>query len=287
MGLLGMLASGAKLLVETPRSWRHLYSLVEMHRPGILVAVPALYDLWSRGSRARLPAGLLHTCITSGSPLTASVATAFEQIWGRYPARQYGMSECGAISIDLEMTSDPHCVGYPYPGVRLRIDNPYPTMDGVGEIMVESPYAGTGYVGTDASSTDRNSFTPTGIRTNDRGRIDAEGRLHLVGRSASRITVHGQKVDHIEVEQVIGACRGVRDVLVVGIEMPDGDESVTAFFVGDETVEEEELRLHCRRNLAPYKVPRRFTRLEAIPRTSMGKVQRVLLARLIEATSAD
>ena len=106
--------------------------------------------------------------------------------------------------------------------------------------------------------------------TGDRGRIDEEGRLVITGRRKVLIDVRGDKVDPIEVEDVLAVHPRVRDVVVVGA--PSGIE-------GEELINgcgERELIRFCRERLANYKVPHLVEFRDEIPRSS-GKVLRKYL----------
>lgn len=270
MGLLGPLAGGATMVIERPATPRALAQCLARHRPDIVIGVPALYDIWSRGTVPPPEPGVARLCISSGARLPPSIAAAFTRAWGRPIARQYGMSECGPIAIDLEDRPEPDCAGRAYPGVAIAIE--------AGEIVVRTPSAASGIVG--------GPQTPPGervLRTGDTGRLDAEGRLFLDGRRALQINVHGQKVDPAEVEEAIRACPGVRDVVVLGVETPAGGQRVAALLVGGAEATDAAIEATCRARLAPWKWPRSVVRAASVPRTAAGKPDRArIMAWLAE-----
>ncbi|MGG5818348.1 class I adenylate-forming enzyme family protein [Falsiroseomonas sp. HW251] len=259
MGLLGPLAGGATMVIEQPQTPRAFARCLEAHRPDIVIGVPALYDLWSRGTGVA-PAGVARLCISSGAPLPPSIAAAFTRAWGRPVARQYGMSECGPVAIDLEDRPEPGCAGRAYPGVAIAVE--------AEEIVVRTPSAASGLVG--------GALEPPGsrvLRTGDRGWIDGEGRLFLAARRALQINVHGRKLDPAEVEEAIRAGVAVRDVAVIGIPTPAGDDRVAALVAGD-GVSVEDVEEACRARLAAWKLPRQVVIAAAVPRTAAGKPDR-------------
>lgn len=281
MGLSSVLAAGATLVIAHPRTPNHLRACIARYRPHVLIGVPVQYDLWSQGERRGVEPGLLRLCISSGAPLSAGVARSFFETWGRSPARQYGMSECGAVSIDFDAQPESPSVGKPYPGVAVRVDASCPEQDGDGEIIVNGPYLASGYVGGLEDELPRNPFSKRGFLTGDLGRIDPEGRLIMTGRRSRQINVHGNKVDPAQVEAVIAACRGVRDVAVLGIGTASQDQWVAAFVVADPAIGADDILGLCKMELAPFKRPQRIIHVDAIPRNAMGKVDyRALLARL-------
>jgi acyl-CoA synthetase (AMP-forming)/AMP-acid ligase II len=214
---------------------------------------------------------MLRLCVSSGAALPPSIAAAFRAAWGRGLARQYGMSECGPITIDLEDRPEPDCVGRAYPGVELRIEA------ATGEILLRTASAASGFVGEPQQPPQARL-----LRTGDTGRLDAEGRLFLDARRALGINVHGRKLDPAEVEEAIRACAGVRDVAVVGIPTAAGDDRVAALVAGEgvgiEAVEEA-----CRLRLAAWKMPRQVVIAAAVPRTAAGKPDRARIAAALAA----
>ena len=113
--------------------------------------------------------------------------------------------------------------------------------------------------------------------TGDRGRVDEEGRLVITGRRKVLIDVRGDKVDPIEVEDVLAVHPRVRDVVVVGAPSGiEGEELIKAVVVGENGCGERELIRFCRERLANYKVPHLVEFRDEIPRSS-GKVLRKYL----------
>jgi O-succinylbenzoic acid--CoA ligase len=147
-----------------------------------------------------------------------------------------------------ETTSSAAIDGYPLPGVDIAIADD-------GEILVSGPIVAGG--GT--------------LHTGDLGRIDG-GRLTVTGRKSDTIITGGENVAPAEVEHVLNAHPGVTDAAVVGRPDAEWGEALVALVVGD--VDPEELRAFCRERLAPFKVPKRVERVDALPRTASGKLLR-------------
>lgn len=281
MGLLGTFEAGASLIIANPGTPNLLRACVDRCGPHVVVAVPTQYDLWSQGERTNVGTELLRLCISSGAPLSEAVARRFAENWGRSPAQQYGMSETGAIAIDLEAGPHPITSGRPYPGVRVHVDTGDGASGADGEIVVRSPFLASGYVGGLERDLPRNPFSDRGFLTGDIGHMDAEGRLVVTGRRTGQINVHGNKVDPAEVEAVISRFPGVREAVVLGVPTTDGDQWIAAFVSAAPGVIPDHVVDFCQRALAPYKCPRRVVCLESIPRSAMGKVAfRHLLAML-------
>ena len=176
--------------------------------------------------------------VSGSAPLPADLHGAIAAATGRPPLERYGMSET------VMLTSNPFdgerragSVGFPLPAVDVRLT---PIGGGSAEIEVRGPNVFAGYL--DRPEATATAFDGTWFRTGDLGEVDADGYLHIVGRSKELIISGGFDVFPREVEDVIRACPGVVDVAVVGTPDPEWGERVTAFVVtetmADGTVDE-------------------------------------------------
>ena len=122
------------------------------------------------------------------------------------------------------------------------------------------------------------ALAPDGwLHTGDRGRMDAEGRLEIVGRLAETIVSGGENIAPTEVEAALLEHPAVADVAVLGRKDAEWGEAVVAQYVlaaGALDPGEAELRAHCAARLAGYKVPKRFEMVAAVPRGTTGKLLR-------------
>ena len=114
------------------------------------------------------------------------------------------------------------------------------------------------------------------LRTGDLGRIDEDGHLYVLGRGDELIVTGGENVSPEEVEQVLCAHPAVADAGVTGKDDPDWQRTVVAAVVlRDGTrASEADLRRFCRERLAGYKVPKRITFVDRLPRNAQGKLVR-------------
>jgi long-chain acyl-CoA synthetase len=134
-----------------------------------------------------------------------------------------------------------------------------------------------GYAGV-PDEVNHEAFPDGAFRTGDRGRLDEAGRLWITGRRKRLIDVSGEKVDPVEVEDVLAVHPRVREVVVVGAASGvQGEEVVKAVVVADGACGERELVRFCRERLADYKAPRSVEFRDAIPRGSAGEVLRKYL----------
>ena len=115
------------------------------------------------------------------------------------------------------------------------------------------------------------------FRTGDVGRRSVDGYITLCGRMGDLIISGGFNIYPREIEEALLGHPGVREAAVVGAPDDVRGEVPVAYLVADETVDDEALRARLRSELASFKLPRAFVRMESLPRTALGKVQRHLL----------
>ncbi len=221
--------------------------------------------------------------ILGGGPLPESLLLrAVAAGWPVIPS--YGMTETasGVVALAVaEVASHAGTAGRALPRVDLRLDG--------GRIAVRGPMVFPGYLGDPGPDGGDADTDPTGpdahgwFHTGDLGTLDADGRLTVLGRVDDVIVSGGEKVAPAEVEAVLLEHPDVRDAAVVGIPDPTWGNAPAAVVVLQRGADpsDDDLRAHARARLAGYKVPIRFVRVAALPRTDLGKVAGPALARLL------
>jgi fatty-acyl-CoA synthase len=193
----------------------------------------------------------------------------------------YGSTEAGPGTIlgPADLARKPGSVGLPQPGVELRLSEE-------GEVCLRGELLMDGYFDNPeatAAALDADAWYHSG----DRGVLDDEGYLSIVGRLRDVVRTGGETVAPAEVEAVVVTHPGVAEVAVVGLPDPAWGEVLCAVIVpapGSLTPGAEELRAHCEGRLASFKHPRRVVVVAALPRTSAtGQIQRTLLVERITA----
>jgi malonyl-CoA/methylmalonyl-CoA synthetase len=224
------------------------------------------------GERARL-------FVSGSAPLPAQVLEAFRERFGHTILERYGMSETlMLISNPYEGERRPGTVGFPLPGVSVRLLGADGRAAPEGEnafVFVRGPNVFSGYWRNPAATAA--AFEDGWFRTGDLGERSEDGYYTLRGRASDLIISGGFNIYPREIEELLVEQAGVKEAAVVG--MPDArrGEVPVAFIVTDGPVDDEALRAQCARSLASFKVPRSFTRVDALPRNALGKVQKHLL----------
>ena len=173
-------------------------------------------------------------------------------------------------------------VGIPIAGVEIRIagdDGRALPAGSEGEVLVRGPNVMQGY--WQAPRESALALRDGWLRTRDIGRLDDDGFLWLAGRSDDVIKTGAHRVHPQDIEDVIAEVPGVRESAVVGIGDEMLGQAIAAYVVaeGDMPLLEREIRGHCRKRMAPYKVPRSIHFIDALPRTASGKVRRAALTQ--------
>ena len=193
----------------------------------------------------------------------------------------YGLTECKRVSYlpPDELAAHPASVGRAIPGTEAWVDDGHGGVAApgeVGELLVRGAHVMQGYWNAPEATAER--LRPgrwpweRTLATGDLFRADEEGYLYFVGRRDDLIKSRGEKVVPREVEDVLHAVAGVAEAAVVGVPDERWGEVCVAFVVLADHVSEDELREHCLRNLARFKVPKSFHVVDELPRNSMGKI---------------
>jgi malonyl-CoA/methylmalonyl-CoA synthetase len=209
--------------------------------------------------------------ISGSAPLLESTFAEFEARTGQRILERYGMSEAVIITSNpLNGERIAGSVGYPLPGVELRIGGGEAT----GVIEIRGPSVFSAYWRMPEKTAEE--FTADGFfRTGDVGRKDLDGRVWISGRAKDLIISGGFNVYPKEVELVLDELAGVAESAVVGVPHPDFGEGVVAVVIG--AGDEASMIAECRRRLAAFKAPKRIVFVDELPRNAMGKVQKNLL----------
>ncbi len=178
----------------------------------------------------------------------------------------YGLTETAAMVTAQrpeEFLAGDRSAGAPIPHAQIRID-------AEGRVAIRGDSLFRGYFPTRATSRE--------FVTEDLGRIDEHGRLHLQGRRDAMIVTGGKKVQPLEVEAVLRASGEFDDVVVVGVPDPEWGEAVVACY--PERARPPDIAKAVAK-LAAYQRPKRFVGLSDWPRTEQGKINRAALVERV------
>jgi malonyl-CoA/methylmalonyl-CoA synthetase len=263
--------------------------LFEAYRPTLFFGVPTMYvrllDL--PDDRARSIGTLARLFVSGSAPLPAQVHEAFRAKYGQTILERYGMTETLMnVSNPYDGERRPGTVGLPFPNVEIRILDESGNEVGVeltGELWVRGPNVCDGYwKRPDATAA---AFVNGWFRTGDIGKRAADGYITLEGRRSDLIISGGFNIYPREIEELLLEQPGVREATVVGVSDRARGELPVAYLVVDSSFDEVATLAHLRTQLASFKIPRGIVRVDSLPRTALGKVQKHLLPSFTPAAA--
>nr|WP_315240412.1 malonyl-CoA synthase [uncultured Albidiferax sp.] len=280
----GALLSGSKMLWAAKFDARKVVEWLP--RATVFMGVPTLYV------RLLLEPGLtpeaarhMRLFIAGSAPLLIDTFTAWQARTGHTILERYGMSETAMLTSNPYRPEDGErrggTVGFPLPGVQLRVvdsaDQLLPTGE-IGGIQVRGPNVFQGYWRMHEKTAEE--FTADGFfKTGDVGQIDALGYVHIVGRSKDLIISGGYNVYPAEIEAAINELPGVAESAVVGVPHADFGEVGVALVIAQVGVllDPAQMLATLKARMANFKVPKHCFVLPELPRNAMGKVQKNIL----------
>ncbi|RVU05921.1 malonyl-CoA synthase [Novosphingobium umbonatum] len=252
-------------------------------RASVLMGVPTFYSrLLGEADFTRDLVAHMRLFVSGSAPLSAETHKEFSARTGHAILERYGMTETNMnTSNPYEGERVPGSVGFPLPGVELRITHPETGEElpqgEVGLIEVRGPNVFKGYWQLPEKTAEElraNGFFITG----DMGVVDARGYVSIVGRAKDLIICGGFNVYPAEVEALIDAIPGIAESAVIGVPHKDMGEGVVAVVQArDPELDEAKVLAALSGQLARFKQPRRVIFLPELPRNTMGKIQKKAL----------
>jgi malonyl-CoA/methylmalonyl-CoA synthetase len=266
-GLHCWLASGCRMRLLERFDHRSALEELRDFQPTLFFGVPTIYIrlLDTPPDVAREIGAGMRLFVSGSAPLPVHVLEGFRELFNHTILERYGMTETFMIM------SNPYIgerragtVGFPLPGVSVRIDD--------GELLVRGPNVFAGYWRRP------DPFVDGWFRTGDLASRSDDGYYTLLGRKSDLIISGGFNIYPREIEELLLEQPGVAEAVVVGMADDVRGEVPVAFIVPDDSFDPDALERCCREQLASFKVPRRFVKVDLIPRTALGKVQKHLLS---------
>ncbi|HET7436101.1 MAG TPA: AMP-binding protein [Thermoanaerobaculia bacterium] len=267
-GVHTWLASGCRMRLLERFDHRTAIDEFLDFQPTLFFGVPTVYVRLLETPReiAQTIGARMRLFVSGSAPLPAHGLEQFRTLFGHTILERYGMTET------FMNCSNPYAgerragtVGPPLPGISVRVED--------GELYVKGPNVCAGYWRREGAFLTADGW----FRTGDLASISDDGYVTLHGRRSDLIISGGFNIYPREIEELLLEQRGVAEAAVIGVPDEVRGEVPVAYIVGDAA--DEDLSRICREQLASFKVPRRFVRVDSIPRTALGKIQKHLLPR--------
>ncbi|MDO4761628.1 MAG: AMP-binding protein [Corynebacterium sp.] len=262
---------------------------IEKYAVGSTFMVPAqLEALYAHPNFASATLDSMRATICAGAPVPPVLIRRYMDK-GINVQQAWGLTETAPFATYLP----PHMTekkagscGIPMPYTEVRLVDPDTGEDvrepGVtGELWVRGPNVATGYWNNPEVT--QKSYTAGWFHSGDLGHRDEDGYYYIVDRLKDLIITGGENVYPAEVERVVAELVGVRGNAVVGLPDAKWGEIVVSVIQPDPDAEItiDQLREHCERHLARYKLPKKLVLVDEITRNSAGKIDKVAIRQMV------
>lgn len=259
-----------------------LLKTIQSQRPTMFPGAPTMYiGILNHPELSKYDLSSIDSCISGSAPLPVEVQEQFERLTGGKLVEGYGLTESSPVTHanllwDGERVKG--SIGLPWPDTLAEIRSvetgePLPVGE-IGELVVKGPQVMKGYWNRPEET--QEVLKDGWLHTGDMGYMDEEGYFYIVDRKKDMIIASGYNIYPREIEEVLYEHPAVKEVVVAGVPDPYRGETVKAYIVLKEgaTVTEDELNKFARKNLAAYKVPRKYEFRDELPKTTVGKILR-------------
>jgi 2-furoate---CoA ligase len=266
---------------------RGVLELIEAEKITNLYLVPTLYhDLLHHDAFKRTDVSSVRKLGFAGASMTDGLLKELQAAFSpELFVNHYGSSEIYTFTIDQNAPAKPGSAGRAGINQMVRVvrlgatspdDVARPGEEGEIIALLQGDESFEGY--WRRPEADAKAIRQGWYFTGDTGLFDADGDLFVTGRADDMIITGGETVSPVEIESCLSLHQAVSEVAVVGLPDERWGKVVAAFIKRSGPVEHEHLDTHCRDNgLANFKRPRRYVFVEAIPKSTVGKLLRRLL----------
>jgi len=300
--IFGALSSGATLILRND-SWlegpREFFRLCEKHRVSIADLPTRFWQSITEDATMEIPR-CMRLIILGGETLEQATLAAWRSRIGHRPRllNSYGPTECTVVATVEDMDrggSSWRSIGHPLDDTRIYIldSDRRPVEPGVtGELFIAGPGVARGYLNRPELTAQwflQDPLTQNGTRmyrTGDLGAWLPDGAIEFRGRNDEQVKIRGYRIELAEVESALKEIPDIRDAVAVVREERPGDKELVVYYTlrttgnslnthnGSHSEVQNQLQAHLSAKLPPYMLPTAYVRLEAMPLTLSGKIDR-------------
>lgn len=282
---------GAKiLLVPNARDIPDVLDVINTFKPTIFMGVPALYNAINNNpdvQSGKIDVKSIKVCMSGSAPLPPATKREFEKLTGGKLLEGFGMSEAPTATHANPVLGENRAgsIGLPFPDVdacimSLETGEEECVVGEIGELVITGPQLMVGYhnMPTETTATLRQRDGKTWLYTGDIAKMDEDGYFYIVDRKKDMALIGGFNVYPNNVEKVLTEHPAVLEAGVAAIPHPDKEnmEALKAWIVlrPGAKVAEAELIEYASKYLARYEVPTRYSFIDSLPKTTVGKTLR-------------
>ncbi len=281
--LLASVCKGSTMVIVpgTGLSIGSAMAAIEREKVTLFLEVPYIFALavhTARKEGIKSDLTSLRLCVSAGEPLSVDIIRQFKKYYGFDILDCFGLTEatCLVTCPPVDGTGAPGSVGKALSGLEVKIvddDGRELPPNQAGEVIVRGLVM-KGYYNNPQATAEviRDGWLHTG----DIGKVDENGYLFITGRKKDMIIVKGQNIHPGDIESVLRTHPKVAEAAVIGIPDELRGEVVGAVVSlrEGETATEQEIRRFCLERIANYKVPKKVTFLDSLPKTAAGKIDK-------------
>ncbi|VTY37553.1 Long-chain-fatty-acid--CoA ligase [Xylophilus ampelinus] len=295
MALFPALSSGGTLVILARFKPESVFDAIERERITLFAGAPPVFDaLWAHPELERRDLSSLSASFSGLAPLAVDVLERWQRLSGAAILEGYGLTEASPVLTfnPRHGTRKPGSVGPAMRATEIEIVDP---ADGkrilargsVGEVRARGPQLMVGYHQCPVETQDR--ARDGWLYTGDLGELDEDGYLFIRWRKEELVIVGGFDVNPREVEEVLRTLTGVEDCGVIGVRDNHRGDILQAFVVRHSVapLTIDDVPAHCTRSLVRHKVPSYLGFVDAMPRTTVGKLDRNVPAALAATRSRE
>ncbi|WP_249871743.1 acyl-CoA synthetase [Oceanobacillus saliphilus] len=278
---LPLLLVGGKVVIASDFDADRAVEDILKYKCTVVLFVPTMYhmiiqtDLFKRSNFPHMK-----VFVSGGAPCPLKIYHAFSKK-GLAFKEGYGLTEAGPNNFYIDSKDTAlklGSVGKPmiFNDIKIiREDGVIVKADEVGELLLRGKH-GFEYYWNKPEAT-KETIKDGWIHTGDLARMDEDGFVYIVGRKKDMIITGGENVYPLEVEHWLESHVAIDEAAVVGLPDDKWGEVVVAFVVSKVELSDQELEMFCNQKITRYKVPKKFFFLKELPKTHVGKINKVAL----------
>ncbi len=269
------------IMVPNPRDVKSLVAILKKYPFTVFNALDTLYNhLLNDDEFLNMKFPYFKYSVAGGMPIREVVAKKWFELTNVMPSNCYGLSEASpAVTMSMANNEFTGSIGYPISSTEVEIRDintgkKLPPKE-IGSLWIRGPQLMREYWNNPKQTADVMD-SDGWFNTRDLCYINDDGQLFLTGRQSELIIVSGFNVYPVEVEHAFDDLPGIKEVAVIGVKDDLTGEQVVAYIVVKDgyNLTEAQVREHCQKKLARYKIPKHIYFEQELPKTLVGKIDK-------------
>ena len=260
--------------------------LIRKHRVNIIETTPTRLEIYTKNEKEDSYFQQIQLVVTSGEALTEELLKHIRDICDAKVFNPLGPSECSVWNVGGDFKTGV-TIGSPIANTQIYIldKNNKPLPIGVpGELCIAGEGVGKGYLNRPELTAEKFVTNPFATEENHHGKImyhtgdlacwRADGEIEYLGRIDTQVKIRGLRIELGEIENVMSGFTGIQLTAVADKRDENNRQYLVGYYTSEQEIDEKKLRIHLSSKLAKYMIPNYFMRLDTMPMTASGKIDR-------------